>query len=61
MEQLVIDWAKEEAKMARTVRNTHGLLLIILFLSQLYNNLFSQVNSASAVMMNLEKNSFYSL
>ena len=46
MEPLVIDWAKEEAKMA----------VIFMFIannsifSRLYNNLFSQVNSAEEVL-----------
>ena len=54
MEPLVVDWDKEEAKMARIVRNIHVLLLIILFLSRLYNNCFSQVNIAEGVLPNDE-------
>ena len=38
MELLVIDWAKEEAKMAKIFRKNSSLLLIILFLSRLRHN-----------------------
>ena len=47
MEPLVIDWTKKEAKMARNHSSHSCLLLIILFLSRLYNNFLSQVNSAT--------------
>ena len=53
MEPLVIDWAKEGAKMARIVRDIH-LLLIIIFLSRSYDNFFSQVNSAEGLLPNDE-------
>ena len=57
MEPFVTNWVKEEAKMAivrNIVRNISCLLLIILFISRLYNNFFSQVNSAEGVVPNDE-------
>ena len=43
MEPLVIDWAKEDLR----------LLLIILFLSRLCHEFFSQVNSTKGVLPNV--------
>ena len=53
MEPLVIDWAKEESKMSKIVRNNH-LTANISILSRLCPNLFSQVNSTEGVLPNDE-------
>ena len=53
MEPLVIYWAKEEAKMARIVRIFMFIANISIF-SRLYNDFFSQVNSAEGALPNDE-------
>ena len=53
MESLVINWAKEEAKMAKYNSAYSCLLLIIQFLSRLCN-IFSQINCAEGVLPNDE-------
>ena len=53
MEPLVIDFAKEEAKMAKKNSTYFCLLLIIQFLNRLCN-IFSQINSAEKVLPNNE-------
>ena len=60
MKPLVIDWTKVEAKMLRIVRDSQCLLLIILFLSQLYNNFSARSIALKEcyLMMNFKKNSF---
>ena len=63
MGPLVTDWAQEEAKMAKIVRINSCLLPIILFLSRLRHNFFSQVDSTKGVLPNNKfffKNSFHS-
>ena len=61
MEPLVIDRAKEEAKMGRIVRNIHVYCYQFYFLSRLYNNFFkarSIVLKECYLMMNFEKSYF---
>ena len=53
MEPLVINWAKEEAKMPKIIRHIY-VLLIIQFLSRLCNILFSQINSTEGMLPNDE-------
>ena len=61
MEPLVIDWAKEESKMARIVRDIHFYCQFY-FLTD-YIIIFSARSIALRecyLMMNFEKNSFHS-
>ena len=53
MEPLVIDWAKEEANMAK-IQSYSCLLLIIIFSIQLCHKFPSQVNSTEEVLPNDE-------
>ena len=54
MEPLVIDLAKEEAKLARIVRDILMFIAKNSSFSQLYNNFFSLVNSTEGVLPNDE-------
>ena len=56
MEPLVIDWGQRRSKNGENRSQYSCLLLIILFLSRLYDNFlnFSQVNSAEGILSNDE-------